>query len=195
MSKATLRRLLFNSALMLLGACATTQPVRPPAPPTDQKPRPKPPYTWNDEAAKTAHGPARIVVCLSEQRAYLFKGEKQLGETKCSTGKTGFATPPGEYKITQKDLNHKSNLYGKFLDEDGGVLNSNVDMSKMKVPAGASFDGAKMPFYQRFTGGYGLHAGIVPNHPASHGCVRLPRAMAEHFFEHTQVGDEVTVKE
>ncbi len=199
MFKTTFRSFVFVVSLMLLGACATTQPmrppIRPPAPPTDVKPKPKPSYSWDEQAAKSAHGAARIVVNLSEQRVYFYKGDKRLGDTRCSTGKTGFATPAGEYRVTQKDLNHKSNLYGKFIAADGRVLHSNADMSKMKVPEGATFAGAKMPFYQRFTGGYGLHAGVVPNHPASHGCVRLPRVMAAHFFSHTRVGDEVTVKE
>ena len=195
MTKTALRNLPVFCALLLLGACTTTRPPVKPVPAPEQKAKPAPPYSWSEEAAKKATGATHIVVSLSAQRAYFYKGDTEVGDTKCSSGKPGFGTPAGEYKITQKDLNHKSNLYGKFLAEDGAVLNSNVDMSKMKVPEGASFDGAKMPFYQRFTGGYGLHAGIVPNHPASHGCVRLPRVMAEHFFHHTQVGDAVTVQE
>ena len=73
------------------------------------------------------------------------------------------------------------------------VVKRDVDMSKMTVPEGCEFKGAKMPFYLRFTGGYGLHAGYVPNYPASHGCVRLPRVMAEHFFHNAQVGTPVIV--
>ena len=65
----------------------------------------------------------------------------------------------------------------------------------MKVPEGMTFAGAKMPYFQRFTGGYGLHAGVVPNRRASHGCVRLPRIMAERFYSHTSVGTPVTVQE
>ena len=196
MLKYAIHHLPIVSTLMLLGACSSMQPTRPPVKPTNPAAeKPKPPYSWDAEAAKTTQGAAHILVSLSEQHAYFYKGDILVGDTKCSTGKAGFATPAGEYKITQKDRNHRSNLYGKFVGEDGAVLNSNVDMSKMKVPEGATFDGASMPFYQRFTGGYGLHAGIVPNRPASHGCVRLPRVMAERFFGHTQIGDAVTVAE
>ena len=64
---------------------------------------------------------------------------------------------------------------------------------KEKPPEGASFQGAKMPFFLRFHDGAGMHAGRLPGHPASHGCVRLPRFMAEHFFENAPLGTPVTV--
>ena len=132
---------------------------------------------------------------ISEQRAYFYKGSTLIGDTKCSSGKGGFDTPPGEYQVTQKDPKHESNLYGDFVNDEGEVTKRNVDMSKQKPGDGETFIGAKMPFYLRFTGGYGLHSGIVPNHPASHGCVRLPRVMAEHFYNSAQVGTPVTVQE
>jgi lipoprotein-anchoring transpeptidase ErfK/SrfK len=170
------------SAAVLAG-CATKPPPEPP--------KPKPPYTWNEVEAK---GPAQIVVDTSEQRAYFYRGSVVVGDTKCSTGKRGFETPPGQYKVTQKNVNHVSNLYGNFVDETGEIVKRDVDMSKMKVPDGCTFQGAKMPFYLRFVGGYGLHAGVVPSYPASHGCVRLPRYMAERFFENSQVGTPVIVR-
>jgi lipoprotein-anchoring transpeptidase ErfK/SrfK len=134
-------------------------------------------------------------VKLGEQRAYFYKGEVLIGDTKCSSGKKGFSTPPGSYKVTQKNKDHVSNLYGKFVDAEGNTTHSDVDTSKMKAAEGETFVGAKMPYFLRFTGGYGLHAGIVPNRPASHGCVRLPRVMAEHFFDNAVVGMPVTVAE
>lgn len=181
------------SAAMALPACTVFQPKPPPPPPAP--PKPKPAYTWNAELSKTASGLAAITVDLSEQRAYFYKGEELVGETKCSSGKKGFATPAGDYKVIQKNKDHVSNLYGKFVNAEGAVTKSDVDTSKMKVPEGESFVGAKMPFFMRFTGGYGLHAGYVPNRPASHGCVRLPRVMAERFFTHSVVGTPVTVQE
>jgi len=176
-------------AMGMLAGCATEPP---PPPPKPVPAKPAPPYTWNDTGAK---GPPKIVVDVSRQRAYFYRGDVRVGETRCSTGKKGFDTQVGNYAVTQKDKNHLSNLYGNFVNEAGEIVKRDVDMSKMTVPDGCSFQGAKMPFYMRFTGGYGLHAGYVPSHPASHGCVRLPRVMAEHFFENAQVGTPVVVKE
>jgi len=176
----------------MLAGCATKPPVPPPKPvPAKATPAP-PPYTWNDAAGK---GAPKIVVDVSKQRAYFYRGEVRVGETRCSTGKKGFDTQVGTFAVTQKDKNHLSNLYGTFVNGTGSVVKRDVDMSKMKVPEGCSFQGAKMPFYMRFTGGYGLHAGYVPDYPASHGCVRLPRVMAEHFFENVQVGTPVIVQQ
>ena len=179
--------LIAAAAACTFASCATKPPPPPPKPV-----KPAAPYTWNDTHAK---GPAKIVVDVANQRAYFYRGETQIGETKCSSGKKGFRTQVGTFAVTQKDLNHLSNLYGSFVNEAGEIVQRDVDTSKMKVPDGCAFSGAKMPFYMRFTGGYGLHAGIVPNYPASHGCVRLPRVMAEHFFNNCAVGTPVIVHE
>ena len=178
----------------MLAGCATKPtpvPTPPPKPLEPTKPAP-PPYTWNDGAGK---GAPKIVVDVSAQRAYFYRGEGRVGDTKCSTGKKGFETPTGSYSVTQKDRNHLSTLYGSFIGNGGGVVKRDVDMSKMKVPEGCAFQGAKMPYYLRFTGGFGLHAGYVPNYPASHGCVRLPSAMAQRFFENVQVGTPIIVQQ
>jgi lipoprotein-anchoring transpeptidase ErfK/SrfK len=180
------------SALVVLAGCATKLPPQAPIPAKEQPKKPAPRYTWNDTGA---NGAPKIVVDLSEQHACFYKGETKVGETRCSTGKKGFATPVGAFVVTQKDKNHASNLYGSFVNGGGNVVKRDVDTSKMKVPDGCSFQGAKMPCYMRFTGGYGLHAGVVPDYPASHGCVRLPRVMAEHFFNNAQVGTPVIVQE
>jgi lipoprotein-anchoring transpeptidase ErfK/SrfK len=191
--RLTFRLLFITIALFSLPGCALFAPKPPPPPPTP--PAPKPAYVWDDVKAKTATGPASVVIKLSEQRVYLYKGEELVGESKCSSGKNGFETPPGWYKITQKNKDHVSNLYGNFVDAEGEVTQRDVDTSKMKVPEGLTFAGAKMPYFQRFTGGFGMHAGNVPNRRASHGCVRLPRIMAERFFSQTAVGTPVTVEE
>jgi lipoprotein-anchoring transpeptidase ErfK/SrfK len=46
-----------------------------------------------------------------------------------------------------------------------------------------------------FSGGYAMHQGYVPPYAASHGCIRLPKGMAEHFYNNAPVGTPMTVKE
>ena len=147
---------------------------------------------WNGDGVK---GEARIVIGLGEQRAYFYRGDKVVGESVISTGKKGFETPPGEYQVIQKDKDHVSTLYGQFVNGGGDVVRSNVDMSKDRPPSGAAFRGAKMPYFLRFHGGYGLHAGRVPAYRASHGCVRLPRDTAMHFFTSAEVGTPVILQD
>ncbi len=138
-------------------------------------------------------GAPSITINLGEQRAHFFKAEKEVGQAVISSGKHGFETPTGNFQVIQRDKNHASNLYGEFVDAAGSVVQRNVDVTKQKPPAGASFRGAKMPFFLRFHGGAGMHAGKLPGYAASHGCVRLPRFMAEHFFENAPLGTPVRV--
>ena len=153
---------------------------------------PRPKRTFWTPAPET--GAPSIQIVLSDQRAYFYKGTQLIGESVISSGKKGFETPPGQYKVIQKDKAHFSNLYGDYVDDDGNVVQTNVDVSKNPMPDNAAlFVGAKMPFFLRFTGGYGMHAGHLPGYRASHGCVRMPIAMAEHFFTAAEIGMPVTV--
>ena len=208
MSLASLRlTLVALAALVFLGGCASYPPINPffkqfgltqgPVPPPapallEPPPTKKPESYWIGEGATAA---ATIVVKLGDQRAYFYRGRKVVGATRISTGKKGYATPPGNYSVTQKDKAHVSTLYGDYVGAGGDVVKSNVSVGKDPVPPGATFRGAKMPYFLRFSGGHGLHSGRVPNYPASHGCVRLPAAMAKHFFENAEMGTPVRVEE
>lgn len=187
--------LLALAALLFQTGCASLQsgknrPPKPPRPPVSEVPASARKSYWNAEGVQ---GIPWIVIVLGEQRAYFFKDQIVVGDSKISSGKKRFETPPGEYKVIQKDKNHVSNLYGKIMGGDGAVFKLDADMSKDKMPEGGSFAGAKMPYFLRFHGGYGMHAGRVPSYPASHGCVRLPSWMAPHFFEHATIGTPVSV--
>jgi len=148
-------------------------------------------YWHGDNSA----GPAKIVVHVGEQRAYFYKGHRLVGESTVSTGKRGFDTPPGRYRVTEKDKNHVSSEFGDYINNRGEVVKSNIDVRKDAQPKGTHFDGARMPYFMRFNGGYGMHAGYVPQFRASHGCIRLPPRMARHFFENAPDDTPVIVKE
>jgi lipoprotein-anchoring transpeptidase ErfK/SrfK len=165
-----------------------------PTEPSAQKgaPKPAPKRVWNGDGVS---GAPHIKISIGEQRAYFYKGKTLVGETDISSGRSGYDTPPGHYRVIQKDKDHRSTIYGEFIDESGNVVNSNADLTKQKPPAGTTFLGAKMPYFLRFQGGYGMHAGHLPGHRASHGCVRLPLEMAEHFFHAAPEGTPVLVTE
>jgi len=147
---------------------------------------------WNDEGA---HGPPKIVVHLEEQKAYFYKGRMLVGESTVSTGKRGFSTPPGLYHVVSKDKNHISSEFGDYVDDYGNVVKPNIDVRKDHRPPHTHFDGARMPYCMHFNGSYAMHEGYVPPYAASHGCIRLPRGMAEHFFDAASEGTPVIVKE
>jgi hypothetical protein len=152
--------------------------------------------TWDDVsywAGDGLGGPAHVKIDLEEQRAYFYKGGRLAGISTVSTGREGYCTPPGSFRITQKERNHRSNLYGKYVDTDGDVVARDVDVRKDPAPRGTKFLGAPMPNFMRFNGGIGMHAGYLPGYAASHGCVRLPPEMARHFFDNVSIGTPVTV--
>jgi lipoprotein-anchoring transpeptidase ErfK/SrfK len=153
---------------------------------------PTPAGYWEGDGV---HGSPKIVVHISEQKAYFYKGKRLVGESTVSTGKKGFGTPVGHYHIVSKDRNHVSSEFGDYVDEEGNVVKSNIDVRKDSKPRGTHFDGARMPYCMHFNGGYAMHEGYVPPYAASHGCIRLPKGMAEHFFDATDEGTPVIVKE
>jgi len=140
-------------------------------------------------------GAPRIRIRLGEQRAYFYKGDQLVGVSILSTGREGFGTPSGTYKIQQKDRDHVSSRFGDYVDvKTGEIVMKDIDHAKDPMPPGTKYDGAKMPYFLRIHGGVGMHEGFLPGYPASHGCIRMPGFMAEAFFRSAEVGTPVTVE-
>jgi len=147
---------------------------------------------WDGDSVE---GAALIKLNRDEQKAYFYKGNELVGVTPISTGKSTHTTPAGRYKITQKNKDHKSSLYGVIRDRATGlIVNSDADTRKHRAGPGQVFENAPMPYFMRFNGGIGMHVGHLPGYAASHGCVRMPREMAVNFFEAAKVGTPVLVE-
>ena len=155
-------------------------------------PMPTPAGYWHGDGVS---GSPKIVVHLHDQKAYFYKGKQLVGESTVSTGKPGFSTPPGHYHVVSKDKDHVSSEFGDYVDSGGNVVKSNIDVRKDSRPKGTHFDGARMPYCMHFNGGYAMHQGYVPPYAASHGCIRLPKEMAAHFFNAAPEGTPMIVKE
>lgn len=109
---------------------------------------------------------AVAVVSIKDQRISLYDGNGGVVSARISSGQTGYETPVGVFSILGKEVEHHSNLY----------------------------DDASMPYMQRLTwSGIALHAGVLPGHPASHGCVRLPHDFAQEIFSMTKLGMRVVL--
>lgn len=161
----------------------------PPATP-DTSPTPVPEAT----PAPTPSGPppVSIEINLQEQKAHLLKNGKTVETSPISSGRYGHLTPTGDFQVQQKDPNHKSTLYGKIVDGSGRTVISGAD-SAMAVPRGCHFSAAPMKNFIRFEGATGMHAGVLPGYPASHGCVRMPATKAKIFYDAVQLGAPVHV--
>jgi lipoprotein-anchoring transpeptidase ErfK/SrfK len=135
-----------------------------------------------------------ILVSLSKQRAYLMLGDEIAVDTPISSGKKSRMTPKGKYKVLQKDKDHRSNLYGSFVDRKGRVVRSGVSTRIDSAPSGTHFVGSPMTYFLRLShDGVGLHVGVLPGYPASHGCVRLPAEIARIFYEKTKIGTKAEI--
>ncbi|HVF82688.1 MAG TPA: L,D-transpeptidase family protein [Sphingomicrobium sp.] len=120
-------------------------------------------YLW---AKDVGAGAPRVVVSLSEQMAYVYRGDRLVGVTTISSGKPGNDTPTGIFPVKFKKEMHHSRKY----------------------------DSAPMPHMQMLDDyGIALHAGFIAPTPASHGCVRLPKAFAARLYGMTQVGTPVLI--
>lgn len=137
---------------------------------------------------------AHIVVSLPKQRAYLMIGDQIVADGPISSGKRGHETPRGHFTVMEKDPNHHSSLYGDFVDRSGRVVRAGVSAHIDSAPSGTHFAGAAMKWFLRLTGeGVGMHIGILPGYPASHGCVRESPEGAKLFYDHAKVGTPVDV--
>ncbi len=156
-----LDRSVFEEAACVVGAsaCLTVPAAMPEAPPVAKAQRP----AWT---APSPGASIRILVSIPQQKAWVFDGGMLLATAPVSTGKRGHETPTGTFRILQKAVHHRSNIYSN----------------------------APMPFMQRLTSsGVALHAGHLPGYPASHGCIRLPWGFAKKLYGLTDGGTRVTV--
>ncbi len=121
-----------------------------------------------DIAEKEAkpQGPLIISISIARQKMRIYDSNGFFAETPVSTGMPGHPTPMGVFSIIQKQKLHHSNIYS----------------------------GAPMPYMQRITwSGVAMHAGVLPGHPASHGCIRMPMAFAMKMWNWTKMGARVVI--
>jgi hypothetical protein len=116
--------------------------------------------------SRSAGEPIMAIVSLRDQRITVYDAKGWIMRAPVSSGQKGRETPAGIFSVIQKEEDHYSNLY----------------------------DDAYMPHMQRITwSGIALHGGVLPGHPASHGCVRMPYDFAERLFDETTMGMRVIV--
>ena len=121
-------------------------------------------YLWRD--VPESAGPQRVVISLSDQLAYLYRGDTLMAVATISTGRDDKPSPTGIFSVLDKKPFYRSKKY----------------------------DNAPMPWMQRIDQyGIALHGGFNPGYPASHGCIRLPLAFAKKLYTVTDVGTPVYI--
>jgi len=193
------------SAAFLITTAAMTSaqfnlfgPKRPPTQP-QRKPseliQRQPPLKVNQALLKQCTPDSvHIVVSIPKQRAYLMLGEQVVIDGPVSSGKVGHSSPTGHFSVLEKDPDHHSNIYGDFVDHSGRTVRAGVSSKIDAAPSGTHFEGASMKWFLRLTEeGVGMHIGILPGYPASHGCIRESAEGAKLFYDNVKVGTPVDV--
>jgi hypothetical protein len=111
----------------------------------------------------------RVCVDLTSQTMWVTKqGKRIYGPAPVRTGKRGYATPTGVYRISDKKLMTTSSIYN-----------------------------VKMPYWQRVYRGVGFHQAVTwmydPKIPGSHGCLNLAPADARGLYNITARGTWVQI--
>lgn len=108
-----------------------------------------------------------IVVNMTEQWFGAYEYGKLKFSGPAATGRPGFETPTGIFRITARDKNHTSSLYKTENDEEQYPMDNAM---RFHVAA----DGVA----------YWIHARDLPGRPASHGCIGLfDEVMQKRMFE------------
>lgn len=155
----------------------------------------KPPIVNKENEALVTPANCHILVSLSKQRVYVMADETIYIDSPISSGKAVGMTPTGSFTVLEKDPNHKSNIYGSFVDAGGRTVRSGVSTKVDSAPSGTHYVGAPMKWFMRLTDkGVGMHVGILPGYPASHGCVRLPEQIAPLIYQKVKIGTPVVIE-
>ncbi len=110
--------------------------------------------------------PLFAVISIADQRVSVYNNQGLVARSAVSTGMPGHPTPKGVFTIIGRERYHRSNIYSD----------------------------APMPFMQRITwSGVAMHLGVVPGHPASHGCIRLPAGFAAKLWGLTKIGERIVI--
>lgn len=105
-----------------------------------------------------------VEVSLDRQVLAIVRDGRVVSVYAASTGKRGYETPRGTYRVYRREVNGWSSQYD--------------------VP---------LPWVSFFHRGYAVHAGTVPGYPASHGCVRVPKPFAASIYRRMPNGSSVVV--
>src|SRR3954469_10697255 len=159
------------ASLALLSGCATD--------------RPRLVGAYTVEAHKP-HNPAnvKVQVSTSTQRIYVMEGDRPLMAVQGCVGEHG-STTKGNFRITNKILNKRSNTFGFSSNGSGADAHKGQSVAV----------GYPMGFWCEFAPAYGFHEGFVWDIPRTHGCIRMHRQAAARFFALVRVGTPVNIAE
>ncbi|MCA1749553.1 MAG: L,D-transpeptidase family protein [Parasphingopyxis sp.] len=121
-------------------------------------------FAWNDSGVPD--GELRIIIDLDTEMLHVYRAGYEIGRAVILYGADEKPTPTGRFTITEKNIDHVSNLYD-----------------------------APMPYMMRLTNdGIAIHGSEVDYGYATHGCIGVPDDFAALLFEQAQLGTRVLIR-
>jgi hypothetical protein len=120
-------------------------------------------YVWNADGVPA--GRVDILIDIATQTLHVFRSGHEIGRAVILYGTDEDPTPLGTFRISEKDIDHESNIYD-----------------------------AIMPYMMRLTNdGIAIHGSVVEYGRASRGCVGVPDEFAALLFAQARIGDRVRI--
>jgi lipoprotein-anchoring transpeptidase ErfK/SrfK len=126
--------------------------------------------------ARSGAGGKSIVVDLSQQHLYAYEGETIVFDTAVSTGRDGFNTPPGNFRV-----------YAKLPSQ---TMEGTIGGEYYRVP--------NVPSVMYINGGVAIHGtywhDMFGIRRMSHGCINVPLGAAAWLYKWAPGGTPVQVR-
>ena len=123
-------------------------------------------HAGKESSGEVPKGPLQIFISINQQKLHVYSDGVHVADTSIATGVPSLPTPLGVFSVIQKQVFHRSNIYSN----------------------------APMPYMQRITwSGVAMHEGENIGHPASHGCIRMPRDFAIRLYRLTKLNTRVVI--
>jgi hypothetical protein len=131
----------------------------------------------------------RVKVSLQNRMVYVMEGSRSLLVTPGTIGVPDKPTPTGNFHVSDKIRDKRSNSYGFWVNGSSVVAGT----SDKRPGPGYHYIGYPMAYWVQFRPEYGFHAGPVWPIPHSHGCIRLHPSAAPKFFALVHQGMPVDI--
>lgn len=139
------------------------------------------PGSWKDQA----HLQVKVMKVEHGKETETLKTFDALG------GRPGHRTPHGNHHIGEKTKDAQSSIYGDCVNPKTNARR-HVGKGSSSCKAPEKYEGAKMPFYTRFTAQAGFHVGSMTTQ--SHGCIHMEENAAQWIFDNVPKGTNVIIE-